>query len=137
MTDKLTAQRRSANMAKIRAKNTSPEMLVRRLVHSLGYRYRLHSPKLPGKPDVVLTHLKRIIEVRGCFWHQHEGCIDSHIPKSRTDYWAPKLQRNQERDHENLRKLRAQGWRVLVVWECEARKYSRLEVRLKRFLGGR
>ena len=135
MTDKLTTQRRSENMARIRAKNTSPEMLVRRLVHKMGYRYGLHSPKLPGKPDLVLSRLRRIIEVRGCFWHQHGGCIDSHIPKSRTGYWAPKLQRNQERDRENLRKLRTQGWRVLVVWECEARMSSRLEGRLKRFLG--
>jgi DNA mismatch endonuclease (patch repair protein) len=109
--------------------------MVRQLVHGMGYRYRLHSPKLPGKPDLVLTRLKRIVEVRGCFWHQHEGCIDSHIPKTRRDYWRPKLKRNRQRDEENGRKVRKLGWRVLVLWECELSDIGRVSKRLTRFLG--
>jgi DNA mismatch endonuclease (patch repair protein) len=121
-------------MRQIQAKNTSPEMVVRRLAHGLGFRYRLHSPKLPGKPDLVFTRLKKIVEVRGCFWHQHGKCIDSHIPKSRLEYWLPKLKRNQDRDVENLQKLKALGFRVLVVWECQVKDYRRLATNLSRFL---
>jgi DNA mismatch endonuclease (patch repair protein) len=134
VTDKLNPDRRSENMRKIRAKNTSPEMLVRRLVHGMGFRYRLHVPGLPGKPDLVFPRLNKIIEVRGCFWHQHGKCIDSHIPKSRLDYWLPKLQRNQGRDVANLRRLKALGLRVLVVWECEVKNEKKLIAKLRRFL---
>ena len=132
--DRLTPERRSDNMRRIASRDTSPEMIVRRLVHGMGYRYRLHVPTLPGKPDLVLTRLKKIIEVRGCFWHQHGQCVDSHVPKSRVNYWLPKLQRNQERDFENLSKLKDLGWRVLVVWECEVSDARRLQTRLLRFL---
>jgi DNA mismatch endonuclease (patch repair protein) len=121
-------------MREIRDKNTSPEMAVRRLAHGLGYRYLLHSPKLPGKPDLVFPRLRKIIDVRGCFWHQHPGCIDSHIPKSRADYWAPKLERNRVRDLENLRVLKRLGWHVLVLWECETKDPRRLGARIKSFL---
>ena len=134
MTDKLTLDRRSENMRKIRAKNTAPEMVVRRLVHGMGFRYRLHVPGLPGKPDLVFPRLNKIIEVRGCFWHQHGRCIDSHIPKSRLDYWGPKLKRNALRDAANLQYLKAIGLRVLVVWECEVKNKKRLSSRLNRFL---
>lgn len=134
MTDYLNPERRSDNMRKIRAKNTSPEMLVRRLVHGMGFRYRLHVAALPGKPDIVFPRLKKIIEVRGCFWHQHGNCIDSHIPKSRPGYWLPKLQRNRSRDAANLQNLKALGFRVLVVWECETKKAKRLAAKLSRFL---
>jgi DNA mismatch endonuclease (patch repair protein) len=134
VTDKLTPERRSENMRKIRAKNTSPELLVRRLVHGMGFRYRLHVADLPGKPDLVFPRLKKIIEVRGCFWHQHGKCIDSHIPKSRSDYWIPKLQRNRSRDVANLQNLRALGFRVLVVWECEIENEKWLTTQLLRFL---
>jgi DNA mismatch endonuclease, patch repair protein len=102
----------------------------------MGYRFRLHCQNLPGKPDLVLSKLKKIIEVRGCFWHQHRGCIDSHIPKSRKDYWAPKLTKNKQRDSTNLRKLRNLGWRVLVVWECEVGDGERLSERVRIFLEG-
>jgi DNA mismatch endonuclease (patch repair protein) len=112
-------------------------MIVRRLVHGMGFRFRLHVTTLPGKPDILLPRLKRIIEVRGCFWHQHPGCIDSHIPKSRIEYWEPKLARNQRRDEENGRKLRELGWRVCVVWECEAKATEKLFRRLARFLGNK
>ncbi len=121
-------------MRKIRAKNTSPELVVRRLVHGMGFRYRLHVADLPGKPDLVLHRLNKVIEVRGCFWHGHGKCIDSHVPKSRLDYWGPKLQRNQDRDASNLWNLKSLGFRVLVVWECEVKNERRLTARLKRFL---
>src|ERR671922_374322 len=109
MADKISKARRSANMRNIRAKNTAPELAVRRLVYGLGFRYRLHSAKLPGKPDIVLSRLKKIVEVRGCFWHQHKGCIDSHIPVSRIDYWRPKLRGNVKRDRQNQKRLTADG----------------------------
>lgn len=134
MVDTISSKRRSENMRRIRSKGTKPEMAVRRLVHSKGFRFRLHSPLLPGKPDLVLPRLGKIIEVRGCFWHRHEGCIDSHIPKSRREYWLPKLKRNLRRDKDNLEKLRAMGWRVLVVWECEVRDVERVSARLEAFL---
>ena len=134
MTDSLTPERRSENMRRIKAKGTSPEMAVRRLVHGLGYRYRLHVASLPGKPDIVLTRLGKIVEVRGCFWHQHKGCIDSHIPRSRVEYWKPKLAGNVARDRANQRKLRAAGWQVLVVWACETEPPDRLTKKLEKFL---
>jgi len=135
VTDKLTPERRSANMSRIRSRDTSPEMIVRRLVHGMGYRYRLHVASLPGKPDIVLPRLRSIIEVRGCFWHQHNGCIDSHIPKSRILYWKPKLERNRLRDQENSRNLRKLGWRICIVWECETKTLAKLSRRIARFLG--
>ncbi len=134
MTDKLTPERRSENMRRIRASDTSPELAVRRLVHAMGFRYRLHVKRLPGRPDLVLARLGRIIMVHGCFWHSHEGCKDSHTPKTRLDYWRPKLEGNRRRDIENTVKLEQLGWRVLVVWECETTKKQRLAGRLKRFL---
>ena len=134
MTDKLSPERRSANMRNIRSKNTSPEMAVRRLVHGMGFRYRLHVPNLPGKPDLVFPRLRKIIEVRGCFWHQHNrGCIDSRLPKSRVEYWAPKLAANQKRDKQNLKLLRKMGWLVLILWECEVEGPA-TPLKLRRFL---
>lgn len=121
-------------MRSIRAKDTSPEMIVRRLVHSMGYRYRLHVAKLPGKPDLVFSRLKKIIEVRGCFWHQHKGCIDSHIPKSRIRYWRPKLKKNIERDRVNEARLYAEGWEVFTLWECELKDPARVKKRVTGFL---
>jgi DNA mismatch endonuclease (patch repair protein) len=100
----------------------------------MGYRCRLHSPDLPGKPDLVFRSRKKIIEVRGCFWHQHKGCSEAHLPKSRTRYWRPKLARNKQRDKENCRRLLALGWRVFVVWECEVDNTKRLSTALRRFL---
>ncbi len=114
--------------------DTSPEMAVRRLVHAMGYRYLLHVADLPGKPDMVFPRLKGIIEVRGCFWHGHNGCIDSHIPKTRREYWVPKLRRNRQRDVNNTKKLKKLGWRVMVVWECETKAASKLQRRVARFL---
>jgi DNA mismatch endonuclease (patch repair protein) len=136
MVDTLSVARRSENMRRIRSKGTQPEMVVRHMVHAMGFRFRLHSPNLPGKPDLVFPNLKKIIEVRGCFWHQHKGCIDSHVPKSKVGYWRPKLRRNVYRDKQNLNKLNILGWRVLVFWECEVKtkKAARLDARIKKFL---
>ena len=134
MTDKLTPERRSENMRRIRSRDTSPERIVWQLVYGMGFRYRLHVSKLPGKPDLVFSRFRRIIEVRGCFWHQHRGCIDSHIPKSRMEYWRPKLKGNQRRDRDNEKALRAAGWEVLTIWECEVRKPGVLMERINEFL---
>jgi DNA mismatch endonuclease, patch repair protein len=122
-------------MRQIRSRDTSPEMIVRRLLHGMGYRYRLHVAALPGKPDLVFPRWRRIVEVRGCFWHQHPGCIDSHIPKTRQEYWGPKLERNRARDEENASQLRRLGWRLCVVWDCETKKPGRLAKRLVRWFG--
>ena len=135
MVDTIPPEQRSENMRRIKSKGMRPEIAVRRLVHAKGYRFRLHCATLPGKPDIVLPRWRKIIEVRGCFWHQHGRCIDSHIPKSGRAYWVPKLRRNRERDKHNLRRLRALGWRVLVVWECEVTHPTRLSRKLDRFLG--
>lgn len=111
-----------------------PEMVVRSLVHRAGFRYRLHARELPGKPDLVFRTRRKVIFVHGCFWHQHAGCIDSHLPKSNIGYWRPKLERNVQRDREVRRQLIESGWSVLSVWECETRDPQRLQLTLIRFL---
>ena len=130
---------RSAQMARVRGKDTKPEMVVRRLVHAMGYRYRLHRKDLPGKPDLVFPRLRKIIQVHGCFWHQHPdpACRRARIPKSRREFWVPKLEGNARRDIENERALRELGWDVLVVWECETTPSRREELagKLEEFLG--
>ena len=126
MADKITPARRSENMRRIKSKGMKPEMVVRRLVHGLGYRYRLHRKDLPGKPDLVFGPRRSVIFVHGCFWHQHEACKDGRLPASNEDYWLPKLARNVERDKEKALALQEAGWRVLAVWECEARDPARL-----------
>lgn len=132
--DRISVDQRSANMRRIRSKDTSPEMVVRRLVHGMGFRYRLHVQKLPGRPDLVFPRLKKIIQVQGCFWHQHSGCPQSHIPKSRIEYWRPKLTSNKRRDRNNDRALREEGWEVLTLWECELKNSAILSERLVQFL---
>ena len=119
MSDHLSPKARSAHMRRIRKTCTKPEMRVRRAAHRLGYRFRLHRKDLPGTPDLVFPRLKKVVEVRGCFWHQHPGCRLARQPKSRLDYWLPKLERNRARDLETTTALRALGWSVLVVWECQ------------------
>lgn len=134
--DKLTPERRSANMARIRSKDTKPELLVRRTAHGLGYRFRLHRRDLPGRPDLVFPSRRAVIFVHGCFWHQHPdpSCRDSKLPRSRTEYWHAKLQRNVERDAAARASLIAGGWRVLVLWECEIAADQALDHRLRAFL---
>jgi DNA mismatch endonuclease, patch repair protein len=130
---KTEAELRSEQMSRIRCANTKPELKIRRLVHAMGYRYRLHRADLPGKPDLVFPGRKKVIFVHGCFWHQHD-CGRYKMPKSRNDFWDPKLARNKERDLENLSKLRASGWKYHLVWECELRDMQGIERELRRFL---
>ena len=134
--DTLTADRRSEVMGRIRSKDTTPELRVRRLVHGMGYRYRLHAKGLPGRPDLVFRPRRKAIFVHGCFWHRHEGCSRSQIPKTRTGFWQDKLDGNVRRDQTNEAALRSDGWGVLTIWECET-KYDpvRLTRRIERFLG--
>jgi DNA mismatch endonuclease (patch repair protein) len=124
----------SRQMGTIRSKDTKPEMLVRRIVHGLGYRYRLHVRALAGSPDIVLPRHRKIIDVRGCFWHMH-ACGCAAVPSSRREYWLPKLTRNRQRDRAAVRKLRREGWRVLIIWECETLNHRQtLERKIARFL---
>ncbi|EPM68274.1 DNA mismatch endonuclease [Pseudomonas syringae pv. theae ICMP 3923] len=118
MIDVVSAEIRSRMMAGIRGKNTKPEITVRRYLHSLGYRYRLHQNDLPGRPDLVLAKYKVVIFVHGCFWHCHQGCFYSRIPKTRQTFWSDKLGKNVVRDEYQIKQLCALGWRVIVVWEC-------------------
>lgn len=121
-------------MRRIKNVNTEPELVVRRLLWSMGYRYRLQCKDLPGKPDIAFLGRKKAIFVHGCFWHQHgEGCSDSHIPKSNQEYWLPKFQRNQARDTAVQAALAAAGWDVMIVWECETSRED-LAKRLKTFM---
>jgi DNA mismatch endonuclease, patch repair protein len=123
-------------MARIRAHNTKPELIVRRLLHSLGYRYRLHGHSLPGRPDLVFTSRRKLIFIHGCFWHQHDdpSCRISRKPTSNTGYWQTKLERNAARDLKNEEALTGQGWSVMTVWECQLKRRD-LPARLRRFLG--
>ena len=112
---------RSYNMSQIKGKDTKPEMLVRNFLHSHGFRYKLHDKKLLGKPDIVLPKYKTVIEVQGCYWHGHHGCKYFKLTKSNTDFWKEKIGRNIERDTINHKKLKQNGWAVLIIWECELR----------------
>ncbi|MVN91460.1 very short patch repair endonuclease [Mucilaginibacter aquatilis] len=113
---------RSFNMSRIRGKNTRPEMLVRRFLFSQGFRYRLHDKKLPGKPDIVLPRYRTVIFVHGCFWHGHDGCRYFVVPKTRTEWWTEKINRNIDNDHKSVESLKQAGWHVLNVWECDLKK---------------
>lgn len=122
-------------MARVRSKDTGPEMVVRRLLHSLGYRYRLHVAKLPGTPDLVFARRRKVIFVHRCFWHQHPGCRYAHLPRANPDYWHRKLKRNSERDAEAEAQLRMDAWDVLTVWECETTNPTALAETLAAYLG--
>lgn len=134
--DKISPERRSANMGRIRSKDTSPEVVLRRLIHGLGYRFRLHRRDLPGKPDIVFPARRKIIFMHGCFWHQHPGCPEGRIPGFRPEYWIAKLKRNQARDEGNRALLEQQGWRILVVWECELKDTAAVTKAVRNFLAG-
>jgi DNA mismatch endonuclease (patch repair protein) len=136
MADHLNAAQRSAHMRRIRKTDTKPELAVRKLAHSLGLRFRLHRRDLPGTPDLVFPRHGKAIWVHGCFWHQHPGCRLARQPKSRLDYWLPKLRRNVERDAISRRALEAAGWQTMVVWECETKEISLLKLVLSGFLLG-
>ena len=121
MADTKTPAERSENMSRIRSTNTKPEEIVRKYLFSHGFRYRKNDKRYPGKPDIVLPKYRTIIFVNGCFWHMH-GCSRSRLPRSNQEYWKPKIERNIQRDAENQQKLEADGWKVIVVWECELKK---------------
>ena len=135
MNDTLSPEQRSKRMGLIKDRDTGPEMLVRRLVHRLGYRYRLHRRDLPGCPDLVFPRLQKIIFVHGCFWHRHPSpdCKLARLPKSRPDFWIPKLNANRERDLAAQARLLDMGWQIMLVWECET-NHPQLERRIKEFL---
>lgn len=137
MVDTLTPKERSERMSRVRGADTKPEMLVRRLVHGMGYRYRLHRRDLPGTPDLVFASRRKVIFVHGCFWHRHPdpGCPLARLPKSRLDFWKPKLEGNKERDVRNQARLEELGWYVMVVWECQLRDVEAPRARIEEFLG--
>jgi DNA mismatch endonuclease (patch repair protein) len=137
MPDKFSAHERSRVMRAVKSGDTTPELIVRKIVHALGYRFRLHRRDLPGQPDLVFPRLGKAIQVHGCFWHRHACEAGKSTPATRMEYWSAKFARNVERDRRNLRHLRRLGWRVLVVWECQTRvaKRAALEARLAGFLG--
>jgi DNA mismatch endonuclease (patch repair protein) len=132
--DSLTPERRSWNMSRIRGKDTRPEIVVRSLLHSLGYRFRLNRKDIPGKPDIVLPKYQTAIYVHGCYWHRHQGCHLAYTPKSNLDFWGKKFARNVERDLEVRESLKHTGWKQLVIWECETRNEIELTARLMREL---
>ena len=119
MIDRISKERRSWNMSRIRGKDTGPELILRKLLHRAGYRFRLHRPDLPGKPDIVLSKYRTAIFVHGCFWHRHEGCAGATIPSTRQDFWLAKFEGTVKRDRRKQWQLEEMGWRVITVWECE------------------
>ncbi|MCP3694842.1 MAG: DNA mismatch endonuclease Vsr [Planctomycetaceae bacterium] len=135
MADVHTRQQRSYNMSRIRGKNTRPEMIVRSLVHRMGFRFRLHAKDLPGKPDLVLPRHRKVILVHGCYWHLHRCRYGRVVPKTNTAFWQEKREGNRKRDRLNRRRLKQQGWEILTVWECHTRNLPRLEETLADFLG--
>jgi DNA mismatch endonuclease, patch repair protein len=136
VTDTLTPAERSERMSLVRGKGTKPELIVRRLVHGMGYRYRLHAAGLPGKPDLVFRRRNSVIFVHGCFWHRHPDpdCKLARVPKSREAFWLAKLTRNRERDGAQIEALENMGWRVLTIWECQLKEALELKENIRRFL---
>lgn len=134
MPDIMTLQERSERMSRVRNKDTKPEKVVRSLLHRLGFRFRLHDKKLPGKPDIVLPRHEKVIFVHGCFWHRHGVCRALSIPENNPDFWRRKFESNVKRDREKLTALREAGWDVLVVWECETKDHDELRKVLRSFM---
>jgi DNA mismatch endonuclease (patch repair protein) len=122
-------------MSKVRGKNTKPELIVRRLLHALAYRFRLYQSKLPGTPDLVFPKRRKVIFVHGCFWHRHKGCPRATSPKTRQQFWLKKFATNKTRDRRNIKALNALGWQAQVVWECETRDLAKLSRKIRLFLG--
>lgn len=133
--DTLTQDERSRVMALVRSKDTKPEQVVRRLVHHMGYRFRLHRRDLPGSPDLVFPSRRAVIFVSGCFWHRHDCPNGRRLPKSRRRWWRDKLEKNRKRDQAAQRRLYRKGWRVMVVWECQLTNIDRIQRRLEKFIG--
>ena len=136
MVDTVSPEVRSRIMSQVKSKGMKPEMRVRRLLHGLGYRYRLHRSDLPGRPDLVFPSRRKVVFVNGCFWHYHRGCERVRIPATNRDYWVGKLERNRARDERNLSLLEDMGWSALTTWECELRDIETATRRLVEFLEG-
>ena len=134
MTDTMSPKVRSQIMARVKSTDTKPEMTVRRLLHGLGYRYRLHRTDLPGRPDLTFPSRRKVVFVNGCFWHNHENCAKVRIPTSNRDYWLAKLERNRARDKLNLTLLEASDWKTAVVWECQLKDLEAVTDRMVNFL---
>jgi len=132
--DHVSKAKRSQIMAAVASKDTSLELKVRRLIHSMGYRYRLHRKELPGTPDLVFAGRRKVIFIHGCFWHRHVGCKYATTPKTRIRFWQNKFDANVQRDVRTRRQLNRLGWQVLTVWQCDLKKMDRLVTRLERFL---
>ncbi|PIF13009.1 very short patch repair endonuclease [Janthinobacterium sp. 13] len=132
MVDTLTPAERSARMALIRSKDTVPELVLRKAIHALGMRYRLHAKDLPGKPDLIFPRYHSALFVHGCFWHRHEGCKVATTPRSNTDFWIEKFNKNTRRDARTIHALESLGWRVIIVWECEVSTAARAGATAKR-----
>lgn len=132
--DIMSKEERSKRMSLVKGKNTKPELFLRKLVHGLGYRYRLHKKDLPGKPDLVFKSKQKVIFVHGCFWHLH-SCETYNLPKTRKDFWIPKLERNAQRDEQNKQDLKSMGYDILEVWECELKDVEALKSKIIEFLG--
>jgi DNA mismatch endonuclease (patch repair protein) len=136
MTDTLTPTERSAVMARVRSRDTRPEIVVRKTAHALGYRFRLHRASLPGRPDLVFPRYHVVVFVHGCFWHRHPGCARTRTPKSRIPFWSTKFEQNVRRDRTARRRLRALGWSPVVIWECETEDQKKVGTLLAKALGG-
>lgn len=134
MADTLSSEERSQLMSRIRGKNTKPELVVRRFLHSMGYRFRVHRSDLPGNPDIALPRYRVCLFVNGCFWHRHRSCKHARIPKTRSAWWRKKLEGNAVRDKRHAAALRRLGWRVVTIWECQTDKPERLALRLQKLL---
>ena len=132
--DRVTPERRSENMRRIRSRGTKPELLIRSLTHRLGYRFRLYRSDLPGCPDLVFPGRRKVVFVHGCFWHGHHCGVGARVPKTNTEYWTKKIARNRARDVAARKQLQLDGWEVLVLWECETRNEAAILKRLMRFL---
>ena len=132
--DTLSKEKRSWNMSRIRGKDTKPEIVVRSLLHAMGYRFRLHRKDLPGKPDIVLPKYNTLIFVHGCFWHRHDGCKYAYMPKSRIEFWKKKFEGTIKRDIEHLKKLNGMGWKIQIIWECEINNIDTLKRKIRSIL---
>ena len=137
MTDIVNAEKRSEIMSRIKGRNTTPELAVRRIAHGLGFRFRLHRRDLPGSPDLVFPRYRTVVFVHGCFWHRHDGCRYAYRPKSRIQFWTKKFEENVARDARNEVALHDLGWRVVVIWECQTRDQGAVRARLLDHLGRR
>ena len=132
--DPLSPTERSERMGRVKGRNTNPELMVRSLLTRLGYRYRIHYRELPGRPDIAFPGRRKVIWVHGCFWHRHHGCSLARLPKTRADFWVPKLEGNKLRDGQHQEKVRSLGWEVMLIWECELRDLPALKSKVEQYL---